>query len=56
MLPLEVQQHNINQAVRLFSKGKNRSEIVGVHYIVVCKWIRTWKDDGPQCQGRYRMN
>jgi len=50
-LPREVQQHNRNQAIRLFLDGISRSEIariVGVHYTVVCKWIRAWKAGGEE--------
>jgi transposase len=50
-LPKEVQQHNRNQAVRLFKQGKKRAEIaeiIGVHYVVVCDWIRAWKKGGSE--------
>ena len=50
-LPTEVQQHNRNQAIRLFQQGKARqeiAEIVGVHYGVVCRWIRAWKEGGKK--------
>jgi len=48
-LPKEVQQHNRNQAIRLFREGKKRKEIasiVQVHYDVVCGWIRAWNAGG----------
>lgn len=48
-LPKEVQQHNRNQAVRLFQAGRSRkdiAEIVGVHYVVVCRWLRSWEKGG----------
>ena len=48
-LPKEVLQHNRNQAIRLFQEGTKRKEIadiVGVHYTVVCKWIRAWNEGG----------
>lgn len=50
-LPREVQQHNRNQAIRLFSKGRSRAEIaevIGVHYVVVCRWIRVWESGGKK--------
>jgi len=50
-LPKEVQQHNRDQAIRLFKKKKSRKEIaaiVGVHYDVVCRWIRAWKKGGEK--------
>ncbi len=50
-LPTDVQQHNRNQAIRLFQHGKSRqeiAEIIGVHYGVVCRWIRAWKDGGKK--------
>lgn len=50
-LPKEVQQHNRNQAIRLFQKGITRkqiAEIVGVHYSSICKWIRIWKSGGKR--------
>lgn len=50
-LPTEVQQHNRNQAIRLFQQGKARqeiAEIVGVHYGVVCRWIRAWQEGGKR--------
>lgn len=50
-LPTEVQQHNRNQAIRLFQQGKARqeiAEIVGVHYGVVCRWIRAWQKGGKR--------
>lgn len=48
-LPRDVQQHNRDQAIRLFSQGESRkriSEIVGVHYGTICKWIRKWEAGG----------
>jgi transposase len=48
-LPKEVQQHNRDQAIRLFRQGITRKEIasiVGVHYVVVCGWIRAWQQGG----------
>lgn len=50
-LPKEVQQHNRNQAIRLFQDGKSRKEIVTiiqVHYDVVCRWIRAWQKGGEK--------
>lgn len=50
-LPEEVQQHNRDQAIRLFKKGKSRKEIaasIEVHYDVVCRWIRAWKKGGDK--------
>jgi len=50
-LPREVQQHNRNQAIRLFQEGKSRTEIteiIQVHYDVLCKWIRAWKKGGKE--------
>ncbi len=50
-LSREVQQHNRNQAIRLFQAGKPRkeiAEIVGIHYVVVCNWLRSWKDSGKK--------
>lgn len=50
-LPKEVQQHNRNQAIRLFKNGKSRkeiAEIVQVHYDVVCRWVRAWKKGGDK--------
>jgi len=48
-LPNEVRQHNRNLAIRLFKKGVERkdiAEIIGVHYGVVCRWIRAWEQNG----------
>ena len=48
-LSKEIQQHNRNQAIRLFTEGKKRAEIamvIGVHYVVVCDWIRAWRRGG----------
>lgn len=50
-LPKEVQQHNRNQAIRFFCKGKKRAEIaevIGVRYVVVCDWIRAWQQGGDE--------
>ena len=50
-LPREVQQHNRNLAIRLFGEGRTRkeiSEIVRVHYGVICRWIRRWQVGGDQ--------
>jgi transposase len=50
-LRTEVHQHNRNQAIRLFQAGKARreiAEIVGVHYGVVCRWIRAWRTEGKK--------
>lgn len=50
-LPREIQQHNRNQAIRLFNQGKKRTEIaeiIGVHYVVACDWIRAWKKGGDE--------
>jgi transposase len=50
-LPKEVQQHNRNQAIRLFQAGRSRKEIaeaVGVHYVVVCRWLRSWQEGGKK--------
>jgi len=48
-LPKDVQQHNRDQAIRLFQQGESReriAQIVEVHYGTVCKWIRKWKYGG----------
>lgn len=50
-LPQEIQQHNRDQAIRLFQDGKRRgeiAEIIQVHYDVVCRWIRAWKKGGKE--------
>jgi transposase len=50
-LPKEVQQHNRDQAIRLFKRWKLRkeiAEIVQVHFDVVCRWIRAWKKGGDK--------
>ena len=50
-LPREVQQHNRNLVIRLFSEGRSRkeiSQIVSAHYGVICRWIRTWQKGGHQ--------
>jgi len=36
-------------SIRLLRQGKTRkeiAEIVGVHYVVVCGWIRAWQQGG----------
>ena len=48
-LSSEAQQHNRDQAIRLLGKGKSRrdiAEIIGVHYITVCNWIRRYEQGG----------
>ena len=48
-LSKEIQQHNRNQAIRLFTEGTKRADIakgIGVHYLVVCDWIRAWRRGG----------
>ena len=48
-LSSEAQYHNRNQAIRLLDKGKNRreiAEIINVHYVTVCNWIRRYEKDG----------
>lgn len=50
-LPKEVQQHNRDQAIRLFKGGKSRkeiAEIVSVHPDTISKWIRKWKEGGDE--------
>lgn len=50
-LPREVQQHNRDQAIRFFVGGRSRTEIaelIGVHYVVVCRWIRAWEAGGKK--------
>lgn len=50
-LTSEVQQHNRDLAIRLFKQDQRRAdiaEIVGVHYGVVCRWIRSWEQNGRQ--------
>jgi len=50
-LPNEVRQYNRDLAIRLHRKGTRRkeiAEIVGVHYGVVCRWLRAWKKDGKK--------
>jgi len=50
-LTSEVQQHNRDLATRLFEQDQKRAdiaEIIGVHYGVVCRWIRSWKKSGRQ--------
>ena len=48
-LSTEVQQHNREQAIRLFEQGMKRqfiAQTIGVHYVVICNWIRAWKQGG----------
>jgi len=48
-LSSEAQQHNRNQAIRMFKKGQNRRVIadnLDVHYGTVCNWIRRFEKDG----------
>ena len=48
-LSSEVQQHNRNQAIRMFEQGQSRQTIadnVGVHYGTVCNWIRRYDQNG----------
>ena len=48
-LSSDVQQHNRNQAVRIFKKGQNRRQIadhLDVHYGTVCNWIRRFEHGG----------
>jgi transposase len=48
-LSSEAQQNNRNQAIRLLDKGKSRvkiADILGVHYVTVCNWIRRFERDG----------
>ena len=48
-LSSDAQQHNRNQAIRLLNKGKSRheiAEIIDVHYVTVCNWIRRFEQDG----------
>jgi len=50
-LPRDVRQYNRTLAIRLYQKGTARkevAEIVGVHYGVVCRWIRAWKQEGEK--------
>ncbi len=45
----DVQQHNRDQAVRLFQKGMSRkqiAEIVDVHYQTICEWISRYQTGG----------
>jgi transposase len=45
-LSSEAQQHNPNQAVRLFKKGQSRRQIadnLDVHHGTVCHWIRRFE-------------
>jgi transposase len=45
----EVQQHNREQAIRLFSEGTSRYEIariIAVHYATVGDWIRRYQEGG----------
>ena len=48
-LSSEAQQHNRNQAVRMFEKGQSRRQIadhLDVHYGTVCNWIRRFEQGG----------
>jgi len=48
-LSSEAQQHNRNQAIRMFIKGQSRRHIadnLDVHYGTVCSWIRRFEKDG----------
>lgn len=50
-LPSDVRQYNRDLAIRLYRKGTTRNEIaeiVGVHYGVICRWIRAWEQDGEK--------
>jgi len=50
-LTSEVQQYNRDLAIRLFEQDQKRADIakiVGVHYGVVCRWIRSWEQSGRQ--------
>lgn len=50
-LSSELQQHNRETAIRLFQEDHSRKEIariVGVHYVVVCGWIRAWQSGGDE--------
>ncbi len=47
----EVQQHNRNQAIRLYLEGMSRQEIariVDVHYGTVSEWIRRYEKGGVE--------
>lgn len=48
-LSSEVQQHNRTLAIQLFNQEHSRqsiAEAIGVHYGVVCRWIRAWQRGG----------
>ena len=48
-LSSEAQQHNRNQAVRMFEKGQSRRQIadnLDVHYGTVCNWIGRFEQGG----------
>lgn len=50
-LSREVQQYNRDLTIRLFKEGRKRkeiSEIIGIHYVVICKWIAIWQKEGTQ--------
>ena len=50
-LPSDVRQYNRDLAIGLYQKGTKRKEIadiIGVHYGVVCRWIRAWKKGGEK--------
>ena len=47
----EMQQHNRNQAIRLYLEGMSRQEIariVDVHYGTVSEWIRRYEKGGVE--------
>lgn len=48
-LSSELQQHNRKQAIRMFEAGHGREQIaqaLDVHYGTVCRWIRTFQQQG----------
>ncbi len=48
-LSSDAQQHNRNQAIRMFNKGQSRRIIadnLDVHYGTVCNWIRRFEKGG----------
>ena len=47
----EVQQQIRQQAIRLHKAGRNYkeiSQIVGVHYVTVCRWCKIYENEGPK--------
>lgn len=47
----EVQQEIRQQAIRLSKAGRKKkeiAEIVGAHYVTVCNWLRTYKEEGSR--------